>query len=59
LTGANPQIPIGFSAYVSVVRLGDVVSVLHAVGWEGATVERAEIDSFTEQAIRRIRAWRR
>jgi hypothetical protein len=58
VTGANSEIPVGFSAYVSMVRLGDVVSVLYAVGWEGATVERAEIDSFTEQAVRRIRAWR-
>jgi hypothetical protein len=58
VTGANDQIPIGYAAYVSVVRLGDVVSVLFAVGWEGATVERAEIDSFTQQAIRRITAWR-
>jgi hypothetical protein len=58
VTGANAQIPIGYAAYVSVVRLGDVVSVLFAVGWEGATVERAEIDSFTQQAVRRITAWR-
>jgi hypothetical protein len=58
VTGASSQIPIGYSAYVSVVRLGDVVSVLFAVGWEGATVERAQIDSFTQQAVRRITAWR-
>jgi hypothetical protein len=58
VAGTNPQIPIGFDAYVSVVRFGDVVSVLYAVGWEGASVERAEIDSFTEQSVRRIRAWR-
>jgi hypothetical protein len=58
ITGTNSQIPIGFAAYVSVVRLGDVVSVLYATGWEGATVERAEIDSFTLQAVRRVTAWR-
>jgi hypothetical protein len=59
VTGTNTQIPIGYAAYVSVVRLGDVVSVLSAVGWEGATVERADIDSFTQQAVRRITTWRR
>jgi hypothetical protein len=58
VTGTNTQIPIGYAAYVSVVRLGDVVSVLSAVGWEGATVERADIDSFTQQAVRRITTWR-
>ncbi|MDQ7910613.1 hypothetical protein RB614_39575 [Phytohabitans sp. ZYX-F-186] len=43
---------------VSVVRIGDVVTILYETGWEaGWSAEPAVVDGFTGKAVDRIRSW--
>lgn len=42
---------------VSVVRVGNVVTVLYAQGWEGTSAEPDIVDDYTRRAVAAIRAW--
>jgi hypothetical protein len=42
---------------VSVVRVGNVVTVLYEQGWEGTSSDRALVDDFTRRAVSAVRAW--
>lgn len=42
---------------VSVVRVGNVVTVLHEQGWEGTSSDRALVDDYTRRAVTAIQAW--
>lgn len=43
---------------VSVVRIGDAVTILYETGWEaGWTVEQDVMNTFTSKAVNRLRSW--
>jgi hypothetical protein len=42
---------------VSVVRVGNVVTVLYEQGWEGTSSDRAMVDDYTRRAVAAIVAW--
>jgi len=43
---------------VSVVRIGDIVTVLYETGWEdGWSAEPAVVNAFTGKAVTRLRSW--
>jgi hypothetical protein len=43
---------------VAVIRIGDVVVVITVEGWEGAAVDRADVDLFVRLAAKAIDDWR-
>lgn len=44
--------------YTWVIRLGNVVAILHAHGWEGIDPNREVADTYADLAVAAIRAWR-
>ena len=47
------------TSLATVVRVGDVVTVLLFVGWEGLNVDPAVANDYTTRAVRAIEAWLR
>ncbi len=45
--------------FLSAVRIGDAVCLVYLQGWEGASVDKAEITDLTRQAAQRLEQWRR
>jgi hypothetical protein len=43
--------------YVSVTRVGPVLSVIVVQGWEGASVDQADANLFTDRALAAVRGW--
>lgn len=50
--------PPEFTQFITVVRIGDAVTVLFGSGWERFPVDWAVVETMTERAVRRITDWR-
>lgn len=42
---------------IRVVRIGDVVTVLWEIGWEGTSSDRANVDDYSRRAVRAVADW--
>ncbi|RKF26668.1 hypothetical protein [Micromonospora globbae] len=42
---------------IRVVRIGDVVTVLWEIGWEGTSSNRANVDDYSRRAVRAVADW--
>jgi hypothetical protein len=52
------QFPSPVTSLVSIVRVGDVVTILYAVGWEGIDADRSVTLDYTDRAVLAIETWR-
>jgi hypothetical protein len=54
----QPPYPARLTFMLSVVRLGDVVTMLNVSGWEGLDADPVIAERYTELAVTAINAWR-
>jgi hypothetical protein len=54
-----PPYPMTSKGLISIVRIGDVVTVLNVYGWEGINADPAVAQAYTDLAVAAITKWRR